>query len=270
MEIRAKANQREGVVMRILLSVVLVMLIVPVSTPVLAQAPKPQWVEHLAFNVGVSPLDNVTLRQAIASAIDRKAVYEAARGRFPRGWTPFGPAGSWYPPVLTYHDPNLVIFPYDVGAAKDLLAKAGFPDGKGLPEFEILYRADFAFRKTEAEVIAAQLAAIGIRAKAVGLATGTAFFARVAPGPGRQPQYQMAVFAWGADPNQPDREFLSDMFLQGGPRNVYAYRNPDVTLLIADILKEQDQAKRLAMLKEAERLILTDAPVVPILYYHVP
>ncbi len=50
-----------------------------------AQVPAAQWVEHLGFNVEVPPLDNVTLRQAIASAVDRQAVLEAVRNRLPRG-----------------------------------------------------------------------------------------------------------------------------------------------------------------------------------------
>lgn len=241
-----------------------------------AQAPPAQWTEHLALNTISPPLDNVALRMAIASAIDRQAVYDAAKGKFPvvRGWRAVGPAGSWFPPILPQHSPDIRIHPYNVATAKSLLAQAGFPDGQGLPELEILYRQDAPmgdFRQVEAEVVRAQLAAAGIKTKAVGIPNRTAFFNRVLPGPGRQGQYQLAVFAWGnPTPEKGKDDFLRAMFLQGGPENAYGYRNPDVTLLIADILKETDPTKRLGMLREAERLVLTDAPVVPLLYYYQP
>jgi ABC-type transport system substrate-binding protein len=75
----------------------------------------------------------------------------------------------------------------------------------------------------------------------------------------------MAIFAWGNP--EPNSGFLSSAFLQGGPQNAYEYRNPDATLLIADAQRESDQAKRIRMLQEAEALILTDAPAVPLYYY---
>lgn len=52
-------------------------------------------------------------------------------------------------------------------------------------------------------------------------------------------------------------------FLQGGPQNGYGYRNADVTSLTADITKETDEGRRLAMLREVEKIALTDAVVIP-------
>ncbi len=236
-----------------------------------AQAPVAQKVEHLGFNVTAAPLENVMLRQAIASAIDRLAILEAARKKFPAGWMIPGPAGSWFPPFLPQHRSDVRIYPYNLATAKTMLAKAGFPNGRGLPEFELLYRQDNpfgVFRQAEAEAIKAQLLAVGIKAKPTALPTGEELFDRLLSGPERKGHFQMVLFAWGA--TKPDEEFLSVMFLQGSKRNVYGYRNPDVTLLIVDVLKEKDAAKRVAMLREAERLVLTDAPVVPLFYYYTP
>ncbi len=152
--------------------------------------------------------------------------------------------------------------------ARELLAAAGFPNGSGLPEFEILYRADFAYRKFEAEVLVSQLSAVGIRARAIGLPTRSAFFSRISRGPGGSPgSYRMAIFAWAAEPND---DFMKEMFLQGALQNVYGYRNPEVTLLIAEALREADRAKRVELLRRAEQLVLTDAPVVPLFYLRVP
>jgi oligopeptide transport system substrate-binding protein len=77
----------------------------------------------------------------------------------------------------------------------------------------------------------------------------------------------MAVLAWIADPTG---DFLREMFVPGGPQNIYGCRNPDVAVLLADIQREPDQSRRLELIRRAERLILTDSPVVPLLYYRVP
>ncbi len=234
-----------------------------------AQAPVAQKVEHLGFNVTIAPLDNVTLRQAIVSAINRQAVFEVAKRKAPSGWVIPGPAGSWFPPYLRQHRSEIQILPYDVSTAKLLLAKAGFPGGEGLPEFEILYRQDppfGAFRQAEAEALKAQLMAIGIRARTLGLPSGEAVFDRITPGPGHL--YQMVLFAWGA--TKPEDDFLIPMFLPGSKRNVYGYRNAEVTLRLAEIQKEKDAVKRVGILQEVERLVLTDAPVVPLFYYYAP
>jgi oligopeptide transport system substrate-binding protein len=235
----------------------------------LAQAPLAQWVEHLGFNVTATPLDNLAVRQALASAIDRRAVFTAAKDKFSGGFIATGPAGSWFPPYLPQHDPEVRVHPYDISVAKKLLATAGFPDGAGLPELEILYRQDLPLgpvRALEAEIIKMQLAAVGVKTKPIGLPTGRDFFARLLPGAGRQGQFLLALFGWGAEKSTED--FLSSVFLQGGPQNVYGYRNADATLLMAAITREKDSAKRVALLREAERLILTDAPVVPLLYIY--
>lgn len=109
-----------------------------------AQAPAAQAVEHLAFNVTKAPFDNLTLRQAIASAIDRQAVFEAAKGSFPRGWSASSAAGSWFPPFLPQHRAEVRIHPYNLTVARELMEKAGHPGGSGLPELELLYRSDLA------------------------------------------------------------------------------------------------------------------------------
>jgi ABC-type transport system substrate-binding protein len=247
------------------------LILVLASIPVLpgwAQARQYQYVEHLGFNVRVTPLDSIPLRQAIAAAIDRQAAFNATQGKFLRGQGPIAVAGSWFPPFLPQHTPGLLIHPFDLANARSLLDAAGFPDGRGLPEFELLYRSDLPWRQAVAEVLMSQLAAIGLRVKITGLPTRAAFFNRVIPGPGRQPQFQMAIFAWGSNDLKDD--FLDMNFLQGAPQNAYGYRNTDVTLLIADIKRESDETKRLAMLREAERIVLTEAPVVPLFYWFSP
>ncbi|MGQ0549550.1 MAG: ABC transporter substrate-binding protein [Armatimonadota bacterium] len=248
-----------------------VVLLLLVNLPAATQAPVGNSVDHLGLNVTASPLDSLTLRQAIASAIDRRAVFEATRGRLPGGLSATGPANGWFPPSLPQHNPDAGAYPYDVAAARNLLSRAGFPEGRGVPELEVLYNQGppiGAFRVAGGAVVKAQLEAVGIRVKLTSLPTLQDLLNRVLPGQGRQAQFQAFLFAWTAV--SPTDDFLSRHFLQGGQRNAYGYRNADVTLLIANSLKETDATKRIAMLREAERLVLLDAPVVPVMYLYAP
>jgi oligopeptide transport system substrate-binding protein len=213
-------------------------------------------VDHLGFNVTAAPLDVLLLRQAITSAIERRALYEATKARLPAATPASGPAGGWFPPSLPQHDPEVRSHPYDVAVAKSLLGQAGFPEGQGLTELEVLYNQGApvgAFRAAEGAMIRAQLASIGIRVKL--------------PGQGRQGQFQAFLLGRVVLPND---DFLSRTFLPGGPTNAFGYRSPEVAVLIASALKETDVTKRIAMLREAERLVLSDAPVVPLMYLYAP
>ncbi|MCL6624975.1 MAG: peptide ABC transporter substrate-binding protein [Alicyclobacillus shizuokensis] len=76
-----------------------------------------------------SPLDNPLVRKAIAEAIDRSKVVEALSG-MANPTDVFGPS-SWTP---TKYQKGIKM---NVEDAKKLLAQAGYPNGKGLPTFEL-------------------------------------------------------------------------------------------------------------------------------------
>lgn len=111
-------------------------------------------VRALDVNGTVAPFDDQRVLQAISHATDRKALIKAAYfGRGAPNWQPF-------PDGYSAHDEQLDdLYPYDVSAAKKLLAEAGHPDGL---ELELaLGEADTAL----AEVLQAQWAKAGIDVK---------------------------------------------------------------------------------------------------------
>ena len=69
-------------------------------------------------------------KTSIVGALGRGFAYPAW-GILPKGFV-----GNSYDALAT-EDPNI----FDVEAAKKLLADAGFPDGKGFPEFELWIRS---------------------------------------------------------------------------------------------------------------------------------
>lgn len=108
-------------------------------------------VRALDVNSTVAPFDDQRVLQAISHATDREALIDAAYfGHGTPNWQPF-------PEGYVAHSPELDdLYPYDIAAAKELLADAGHPDGLALTLS--LTEDDTAL----AEVLQAQWAKAGI------------------------------------------------------------------------------------------------------------
>jgi peptide/nickel transport system substrate-binding protein len=108
----------------------------------------------LSLNNRRVPLNDLRVRRAIAYALDRRAVIDGAM---------FGygtPIGSHFPPRNPAYVDLTGRYPHDVAKAKALLAQAGYP--QGFPVTLKLPPPSYARRS--GEIIAAQLAQVGIRA----------------------------------------------------------------------------------------------------------
>ena len=95
---------------------------------------------YYLLNTNKKPLNDVRVRQALSLSIDRDILTSTVL----QG-TAF-PAYSITPPdTLGYYPPRL--FGYDPDKAKELIAEAGYPDGKNWPGIEIIYNTSEAHRK---------------------------------------------------------------------------------------------------------------------------
>ena len=96
---------------------------------------------YYMVNTTRPPLDDVRVRQALSLALDREEITRVA--------TAAGevPAYSLVPPAMPgYKRP--AVCRRESGAARKLLAEAGYPDGRGFPKLEILYNTDQGIRRS--------------------------------------------------------------------------------------------------------------------------
>lgn len=100
-------------------------------------------ISYFGFNTKKPPFDNPKVRQAFAYALDRRYYPKLMQN----GQQAFQ---SWISPGLTGYNPTAGIG-YNPEKAKQLLAEAGYPDGKGFPEVFIAFQTQYDIQK-EAEI----------------------------------------------------------------------------------------------------------------------
>jgi peptide/nickel transport system substrate-binding protein len=106
------------------------------------------------------------VRQALEYAVDKQAIVDTLFGpeaAAVKGWTFVTPSSFGYVPGVT--DPR----PYDPEKAKELLAQAGYPDGQGIPPFNVHTWAagDVPFMPEVAQILSDSWNQLGLRSEVV-------------------------------------------------------------------------------------------------------
>lgn len=203
-------------------------------------------------NCTVPPLDDVRVRRALNMAIDKQKICELVLRAGEH------PATSLVPPLLPGYTPPTGA-PFDPEAAKKLLADAGYPSGKGMRKIEILHNTHET-HQVVAEVVQADWKRfLGIDVELRPLEWGTYLDAQ------QKLQYDVSRAGWTGDYLDPNT--FIDMFVTGGENNQTGWSNPQYDALVESAKSELDPTKRLAMLHEAEAILLEEQPILPIAVY---
>ncbi|SFF49825.1 ABC transporter substrate-binding protein [Blastococcus tunisiensis] len=204
---------------------------------------------YMSMNYAREPFGNPLVRQAIATAVDRGAVTEAARfGAAEPNQTAI-PEDSFY-----YYD--YAPFEPSVEEATALLQQAGVqtPITMGL-----MVTDEFPETVTAAQVIASQLEPIGINVdvQTVDFATWL----------DRQAQGDFDAFLLGWLGNIDPFDYYHAQHITDGSSNYQGYSNPEVDRLLTAAATETDEDARKELYDQAATLIVDD---VSYLYLYNP
>ena len=188
----------------------------------------------LAMNNKQAPFDNVKVREAVAHAINRQAIIDGAM---------FGygtPIGTHFAPHNPAYVDETALSAFDPEKSKALLAEAGFPDG-----FETtLDLPPPSYARRGGEIIAAQLADVGITAK-INNIEWAQWLETVFKGK----NFGLTIVSH----TEP-----MDIGVYANPDYYFQYYNPDFQKLIANLNKTTDPDMRTQMLGEAQKIIAED------------
>jgi ABC-type transport system substrate-binding protein len=208
-------------------------------------------VHFLAFRMDQVPFrEEPKLRQALNYAVDKEQIANVLLNGLAT------PARGVLPPAVYPEAGQAAAYPYDPERAKRLLAEAGFPGGRGLPEL-VLNIDDQVTTETVAQFVQSNLAAVGVRIR-INKADFNTLLAEVSKG--SHPFYYM--FWEGTDPN-PEIfmvQFKSDLLPEKGGYNFGRYRNPRVDSLYEAAVVTLDERQSRSIWLQLERTLVEDAP----------
>ncbi len=206
---------------------------------------------YVRFNTTKPPFNDQRVRRALSLAIDRDAI----AGPVMRGSR--SPARSLVPPATAGYTSTASV-PTDFEAARRLLADAGFPGGKGFPKFEIKMNADPVNTKVFEAIQQMWRRELGIECT---LAT---MDFRVYLDTMHTLAFDVLRSRWVGDFNDPAT--FTDLLTSTSGNNNTGWKNPTYDRLIASAARELDTERRFALLRQAEALVLEEAPITPVFY----
>lgn len=209
------------------------------------------------MNVHMAPFDDVRVRRAVAMAVDRPHL-----AKYYEGWARV--TDHVIPPGIPGYDPEFHGQKTDVQAARALMAEAGYAydpkTGKGGYPQTITYWAGPGETAIRAgTLLQYDLSHIGLR-----IEIKETSFAQFLAVVGRPKEARMGYGAWLMDYADPS-DFFEPTFSSAGiapeeSQNWAFYSTPELDALLARAHGEIDQEKRLAMYREADRIVCDDAP----------
>lgn len=202
---------------------------------------------YLGMNTRRPPFNDRRVRQAMNHAVNKEKLLRLInrRGVAARGVLP---------PKMPGYDPELSGYLFDPARARELLAQAGYPQGFTTT---LWVRADDTTLRL-AQSLQQDLAEVGVTLNIKSLAWGP--FLEAVRG---NPDVPMFLLGWEADFPDPSN-FLDVLFHSRsiGTNNNTGYSSARLDALVDRAARTVDPARRLALLRRAEEVVVEDAPWV--------
>ncbi len=203
---------------------------------------------YIFFDTREAPFNDARVRRAVARAIDREAICRVVL----HGAAV--PAYSMLPVTFDAHGDYKAYQDFDPGKARELLAEAGYPGGRGFPTMEMWLRQPRPDIRMVAEVIQGMLREhLGI-----GITFRSADY----------PVFTNYMFNWniklGLVPffgDYRDPKNMLDMIWRPGSRgrSRHDFENAEFEALLDAADQELDQERRTGIFRRAERILVEEA-----------
>jgi ABC-type oligopeptide transport system substrate-binding subunit len=205
-----------------------------------------------SINTTRKPYDNVWVRRALDYAVDREAICKGILKGSRDPWGSLVPSG--YPGYE--NQPGIV---FDPEKARECLARAGYPGGRGFPKVSILFNTSEDHRRIAEGIQAMWKNVLGIEVELSNQEWGSYLRAT------SDLQYDVARRSWIGDYLDP----TTFLFLMrtGDGNNRTGWSHPGFDRLLRESERELDPVKRMRLLEEAERLVIAEGPLINIYHY---
>lgn len=213
------------------------------------------------INMNLPMFKDARVRKAMALAIDRQLICDTlGSGQIPA--TGFVPPGfldhegkDFFKTAGTY---GFAPDASSVPEAKRLLAEAGYPEGKGFPEFTIMYNTSEAHKQV-AELIQEMLKTnLGLNAKLENQEWAVFQDTRKAG------NYDLSRGGWLTDFMDPMG--LLSIFVVGNAYNDPKFNNPEYDRLLAAANTSRGK-EHFEYLYKAQDILMTELPMIPVYHY---
>jgi oligopeptide transport system substrate-binding protein len=216
-------------------------------------------VYYYGFNLSRPPFkDNPGLRQALSMAIDREQLTTKVTGRGE------APAYSWVPPGANNYEPPALSYSAMTQAERNQIARnlykaAGYSDANPL-RIELRYNTSDTQRRTAVAIQGMWKEALGVETTLVN-EEFQVLLANIKQGDITQ------VFraSWIGDYN--DAHAFLKILESNNAANMPGYQSDKFDSLMKRAAEQTDLDSRRLYLEEAERVMLTDHPTIPIYFY---
>lgn len=201
---------------------------------------------YFAFNVEKKPWDNQKLRQAVACAIDKKSVLDAALSGKGTLQKTILNRGLW-----GFYD-EMPGYDFNLERAKKLMAESGVT---GPIKTTLTYATGAPYEQI-ATVIQANLGKIGITADLVPMEQAAL---KAACKEGKQ-----ALFLWRWNEDSKVDFVYRDLFYTGSGSNYHHFADAKADKMIDDVATLKDQKQRLDTAIELQKYLVEQCPQVPL------
>ena len=209
------------------------------------------------FNVTKPPFNDARVRRAFALATDKARLIR----KLTRGGEK--PAAHFVPDgVANYSSPAGPGF--DPGQARQLLAEAGYPEGKNFPRFNYTFYAASGGQQMQGR-IAVELQqmwrdALGVEAELRQIERKVFYSSQ------SKLDYDVSVSSWIGDYN--DANTFLDLFLSTSGNNRTGWKNARYDALVHEANTQLDLKRRAELFQRAELILIAEeTPIVPLYFY---